>query len=164
MAPRLQINDDDLAQVWADGMTMAAIAARMGCHENSIRARVRYLDLTPRGYDWARKPRQFVPSPPKPPSACCVPGCGADLYHGNTSSVCRAHNHTVGFCRCPDCGGPPKRGKPAVVRPSRPVEYSPEIFAAIARAKTSPTPVKALGVIATRFRLSPAIVQELAGR
>lgn len=52
----------------------------------------------------------------------------------------------------------------AAVKPPKPVEYSPEIFAAIARAKTSPTPVKALGVIATRFRLSPAIVRELARR
>lgn len=36
---------------------------------------------------------------------CEVPSCTNILYHGNTSGVCRAHNHGE-FCHCPTCWRP----------------------------------------------------------
>lgn len=35
---------------------------------------------------------------------CKAPGCGAALYHGNRSGVCREHNHLLGYCGCAECG------------------------------------------------------------
>lgn len=34
---------------------------------------------------------------------CRAPGCTTRLYRGNTSGVCREHNHLEGSCRCAQC-------------------------------------------------------------
>lgn len=34
---------------------------------------------------------------------CRVPGCWTALAESNKSGVCRAHNHALKYCFCPEC-------------------------------------------------------------
>lgn len=36
---------------------------------------------------------------------CAVNGCQAKLWSGNSTGVCRSHNHFEGVCECHQCRG-----------------------------------------------------------
>lgn len=134
MVGKKSINEAALARFWAEGMPLSAIAARLGCHENTVSNRIDHLGLPRRAIGGRRKAtherilpaRKFVlvPVPPKKPSAAFSP--------------------------------------PAPTIEAR--KDWPDLKAAIERAKGSMTPVKAVNIIAARFRLSPDVVQGLVGR
>lgn len=50
-------------------------------------------------------PFNECPRKPAAPSVCAVPHCGRKLYPGNTSGVCRDHNHLKPHCKCIQCSG-----------------------------------------------------------
>jgi hypothetical protein len=51
---------------------------------------------------------------------CAVPGCGATLYRGNRTGVCRNHNHELPYCQCVQClGGKTRRHRGADYRGER---------------------------------------------
>jgi len=58
--------------------------------------------------------------------ACAVPGCKNALYSGNRTGVCRAHNHTKGYCLCVQCGYKPGDHPP---RPTYRVKTEAELEA-----------------------------------
>ena len=52
---------------------------------------------------------------------CGFPDCGKYLVKGNTTGLCKKHNHAVGLCKCFQCmGGHGLRKKPRKPPPAKP--------------------------------------------
>ena len=131
MAGKKSIDEAALARFWTEGMALAAIAKRLDCHENTISNRIDHLGLPRRAIGGRRNPATERKLPPRK------------------------------FVLVPV---PPKKRSAAVTITAPTIEDRkdwPDLLAAIARAKGSKMPVKAVNIIAANFRLSPSVVQGL---
>jgi hypothetical protein len=102
---------------WLRTRDFQQVCALDGVAADTARARIEGLraDLDAGASDWravvagttAATRGARGPSAPRAAVAgdrvCAVPGCGTVLSAQNGSDVCRRHNHTVGYCRCPAC-------------------------------------------------------------